>query len=175
MKFAPWTVVGIRNTQLQISTAAADDHEWVFQLAERHKRQQGFWPDAAFAKVIREGRILITRLDGERIGYTATSGGMITPAVLRMNTVKEDYRDRGFGTCQTLASMLWAYERTRHYTYQIRTRTDIERQIKINSLLGGKVIDDGRNEFSKRGESIQTIEFNLIDVVRRYDRGDFNR
>lgn len=176
MRFGDWLAPIIRGCgSLTVETARACDRGFVFTLAEAHKRQMGFFPEDTYHKVIAEGRVLLTRLDGERIGYTMTSGGRYSRPVLRQSAILLEFRDRGYGSCQTIASLLWAAEQTRFDEMEIRTRTDIERQLKINSLVGGQIRDQGRNEFTRGDERIFSYVVHLPTFVRRFAAGDLDR
>jgi hypothetical protein len=161
--FHDWRAPIIKHRDdLTIYTATRTHANFILTQADLHRETQGFLPDSAIIQQIDNGRTLITEQNGDRIGYVMLSAGLRHAAIVRHNTIIEGRRGDGLGTIQMIAACLWAKDRTNHDVLIVRTRGDIDRQIKINTGLHGAVQYSTRNAFSKKkGERIRVYHIPL--------------
>lgn len=126
--------------RMTVQTASRTDVQYVLDRARKWSNEVGFIPAQGIETLIEEGRCLVARMNGERCGYLLTSGGFLRPLVVRHNTIEEDLWSQGLGTSLMASVLSWARWTKRGHVL-VRTRRDIEHQVKINRHLAGGIVD----------------------------------
>jgi GNAT superfamily N-acetyltransferase len=152
---------------IEIETATAEDTAYIMSQAEKYKRTQGFIPLNTFPHWIERGSMLICKLNGQRAGYVASSGGLYKPAIIRHNTVDAELWGQGYGTAWMEAVKQWAAECTKFSHMGMRTRSDIIPQLAINHTIGGQIVALDRSIHTRKNEIITVWECPVAELKQK--------
>lgn len=123
-------------TTLQPATPA--DIPYLVDRLKRFSNEVGFIPQSNLEWLVAHGTVWIARLNEQPAGAIVCSAGIRKPLCFRANLVERELWDRGLGTMLTR----WLSGRSQSIAWgglRVRTRTDLQRQIRINENTGGRI------------------------------------
>lgn len=140
----------------KVTPASFDDLRWLDRCQRQHSDAVGFLRMSDLEDLVRLECAAVVSAGDQMVGSLVWSGGRRKPSCLRQVCVPEDLWQRGLGSA---ACVWWLGEALScgHPLARVRTRADLGRQIRINEVLGGQLVDQDAG--GRRGYPVGLYEF----------------